>query len=332
MNKRYQQPSIPIFQYTFFITILITFLFSVSPINQTAAAQQTSLSPTQTDKQVLLTVTVTDKRNRLVSNLSQSSFTILDEGKPQEITSFNNKEIPLSLGIIVDTSNSMITREVKRLTHVKEGLARFLRLSNESNEYFLMSFDQQPQLVADWTRDAHTVIKALEPIAPKQSNQGSALFDACYVAIEKLLGGTHLKRVLLLITDGQDNQSRHKYPEMRRLLQESGVVVYAIGIFDPEALKSIGQGVLNEISQLSGGIAVYPPDNSSTFETFEAMAFELKQQYLIGLRASDAADSSKLRKIKVEVKAGINEQASSSDKPEGLKARTRQGYYPVKRR
>jgi Ca-activated chloride channel homolog len=331
MNIRCPRRSIPCFQDSILITILVPFLFSVSIIDQVATAQQNSISQTQTDKQVLLTVTVTDKRNRLVSNLSQSSFTVLDEGKPQEITSFNNKDIPLSLGIIFDTSNSMITRDVKRLTGVKEGLARFLRLGNPSNEYFLMSFDQQPQLVADWTRDAHIVIKALEPIAPKQSNMGSALFDACYMAIEKLMGGTHFKRVILLITDGQDNQSRHKYTEMRRLLQESGVVVYAIGIFDPEALKSIGQDVLNEMTNLSGGIAVYPPDDASMLETFEAIAFELKQQYLIGLRASGAGESSKLRKLKVEVKVGIHEQPASSSKLEGLKARTRQGYYTVKR-
>ena len=167
---------------------------------------------------ITLTVTVTDTYGRYVSGLSRGAFTLLDEKVPQEITYFSDDDSPVSVGVIFDVSGSMSGEKVKK---AREALSKFIQTSHNSDEYFLIGFNSRAQLLLDKTRDGNAVLDKLMFV---QTRNNTALYDACYLGVEKVQRGAHPKRALLLISDGQDNNSRYTFNELRRLLKESDVV------------------------------------------------------------------------------------------------------------
>src|SRR5687768_4080285 len=173
---------------------------------------------------ITFTVTVTDTYGRFVSGLNKSAFTVLDEKKPQEITYFSDDDSPVSVGVIFDVSGSMSGDKVKR---ARDALSKFIQTSHDSDEYFLIAFNSRAQLLLDRTRDGDSVLNKLTFVETKSQ---TALYDACYLGVEKVQRGQHTKRALLLISDGQDNNSRYTFNELRKLLKESDVTLYAVGI------------------------------------------------------------------------------------------------------
>src|SRR6185295_8335760 len=155
---------------------------------------------TQTDL-ITLTVTVTDTYGRYVSGLGKGAFTVLDEKKPQEITFFSDDDAPVSVGVIFDLSGSMSGDKIKR---AREALAKFVQTSHISDEYFLIGFNSSAQLLLDKTRDGNAV---LDKLAFVETRGQTALYDAVYLGVEKVQRGAHPKRALLVISDGQDNNS-----------------------------------------------------------------------------------------------------------------------------
>ena len=199
-----------------------------SPLgNQPAAGQQPKTGNevliTNTDL-ITFTVTVTDIYGRFVSGLGKNAFSVLDEKHPQEISFFSDDDAPVSVGVIFDVSGSMSGDKVKR---ARDALSHFIQTSHDSDEYFLIAFNSRVQLLLDRTRDGNAVLDRLTFV---QTKNNTALYDACYLGVERVQRGTHPKRALLLISDGQDNNSRYTFNELRRVLKESDVVVYAIGI------------------------------------------------------------------------------------------------------
>ncbi len=268
---------------------------------------------------ITLTVTVTDTYGRYVSGLSQKAFTILDEKQPQEITFFSDDDSPVSVGVIFDVSGSMSGDKIK---HAREALAKFIQTSHNSDEYFLIAFNSRAQLLLDKTRDGNAVLDKLTFV---QTKNNTALYDACYLGVEKVQRGTHPKRALLLISDGQDNNSRYTFNELRRLLKESDVVLYGIGILSGHdagsALGMEGQGILDELASVSGGKAFFPRSNVEMDDIFEQIALELRHQYSIGYKPSNFSNDGKWRKIKVKVTP-----------PRGLPrlfVRSKEGYYAI---
>jgi len=205
---------------------------------------------------ITLTVTVTDAYGRYVSGLEKKHFTVFDDKTQQEITFFSDDDAPVSVGVIFDMSGSMSGDKIRK---AREALARFIQTSHERDEYFLVGFNNRAQLLLDRTRDGNSVLNKLTFIEPKSN---TALYDACYLGVEKVSRGTHQKRALLLISDGQDNDSRYTFSEVRRLLKESDVVLYSIGILgggDPNSSLGLeGQAILDELSSVSGGKAFFP--------------------------------------------------------------------------
>src|SRR5690349_21310882 len=200
------------------------------PANKNAAPKQKLGSElddrsliTNTDL-ITLTVTVTDTYGRYVSGLSKNAFAVFDNKQQQDITFFSDDDSPVSVGVIFDVSGSMSGDKVKR---AHDALAKFIQTSHDSDEYFLIAFNSRAQLLLDRTRDGDSVLNKLTFVETK--NQ-TALYDACYLGVEKVQRGTHPKRALLLISDGQDNDSRYTFNEVRKLLKESDVTLYAIGI------------------------------------------------------------------------------------------------------
>lgn len=268
---------------------------------------------------ITFTVTVTDIYGRFVSGLSKNAFSITDEKDPQEITFFSDEDSPVSVGILFDVSGSMGGDKVRR---ARDALAHFVQTSHDRDEYFLIGFNSRAQLLMDRTRDGQAVLDKLTFV---QTKNNTALYDACYLGVERVQRGTHPKRALLLISDGQDNNSRYTFNELRRVLKESDVVLYAIGILGGSdagsSLGMEGQGIMDDLAGVSGGKAFYPRSAAEMDDIFEQIALELRHQYSIGYRPPNFVSNGKWHRIKVKVAP-----------PRGLPrlfVRSKEGYFAI---
>lgn len=306
-----------------FANLIVVLAFSI-----TAFAQDPPRTPTPVPEDpderirvktdlVSLTLTVTDPYGRYVSGLSKSAFTIFDNNQEQEITYFSDADAPVSIGILFDVSGSMSGEKVSK---ARKALERFIGTSHPSDEYFLIAFNNRAQLLMDRTRDGEAVLRKLTLVKPKEN---TALYDAVYLGVERVTRGTHQKRAMLIISDGQDNASRYNFGEVRRLMKESDVVTYAVGIMDrsdsASSLGMQGQAFLDELSSVTGGKSFYPQTDIEMDEIFERIALELRNQYSIGYIPKDFQPDGKWRKVKVKIKP-----------PRGLPrltVRSREGYY-----
>ncbi len=305
------------------IFLLWMFLLSVSAVSAqvpeaTPPPEQDPSGPIRikTDL-VTFTLTVTDLYGRYVSGLTKSAFTVSDSNQEQEITYFSDVDAPVSLGILFDVSGSMSGDKIQK---ARKALSRFINSSHPNDEYFLIAFNSRAQLLLDRTRDGDAVLQKLTLVNPRQN---TALYDAVYLGIEKVTRGAHQKRALLIISDGQDNASRYNFGEVRRLMKESDVVTYAVGILDSGDAGSQegmqGQAFLDELTSVTGGKSFYPASDIEMDEIFERIALELRHQYSIGYTPKDFQPDGKWRKVKVKVKP-----------PRGLPrltVRSREGYY-----
>lgn len=309
--------------------VLFVFLFSsMSVLAQDQQPETTPTPPTQGDNTdnkaikidtdlITLTLTVTDYYGRLVSGLTEDAFTIYDNNKEQKITFFSDTDAPVSIGILFDVSGSMSGDKIAK---ARNALSRFINTSHPRDEYYLIAFNSRAQLLLDKSRDGEAVLNKLTLVEPKQN---TALYDACYLGVERVSRGTHQKKALLIISDGQDNSSRYSFKEVRRLMKESDVVIYSVGILDGRDSGSMigmqGQSFLDELSNVTGGKSFYPNTTAEMDEIFERIALELRNQYSIGYTPDDFQPNGEWRKVKVKIKP-----------PRGvprLTVRSREGYY-----
>jgi Ca-activated chloride channel family protein len=247
---------------------------------------------------ITLTVTVTDTYGRFVTGLGKNAFTIFDDKTQQEISFFSDEDAPVSLGVVFDVSGSMGGDKIMR---AREALAKFVDTSHARDEYFLIGFNSRAQLLLDHTRDSDALMQKLTFI---QTRGQTALYDATYLGVERVTRGAHKKRAILLISDGQDNSSRYTFSELKRLLKESDVIIYAIGIVgagDDSTLGYGGRAILEELAGVSGGKAFFPSTGAEMNDTFERIALELRTQYSIGYRPSSFANDGKWHKLKIKV-------------------------------
>ena len=247
---------------------------------------------------ITLTVTVTDTYGRFVTGLGKNAFTILDDKTEQEILHFSDEDAPVSLGIVFDVSGSM---GGDKITRAREALSKFVDTSHARDEYFLIGFNSRAQLLLNHTRDSDALMQKLTFV---QTRGQTALYDATYLGVERVTRGAHKKRAILLISDGQDNSSRYTFNELKRMLKESDVIIYAIGIVSPNDDSSLGYGgraILEELAGVSGGKAFFPSTGAEMNDTFERIALELRTQYSIGYRPKSFANDGKWHKIKVRV-------------------------------
>ncbi|HEX6126463.1 MAG TPA: VWA domain-containing protein [Pyrinomonadaceae bacterium] len=303
----------------FLLSVLFVFALSVP-------AQQAQPTPPEQDPSapvkiktdlVTFTLTVTDLYGRYVSGLTKNAFTVIDSNEEQEITFFSDADAPVSVGVLFDVSGSMSGEKIQK---ARKALSRFINSSHPSDEYFLIAFNSRAQLLLDRTRDGDAVLQKLTLVNPRQN---TALYDAVYLGIERVTRGSHQKRALLIISDGQDNSSRYNFGEVRRLMKESDVVTYAVGILDAGDASSAdgmqGQAFLDELTSVTGGKSFYPASDIEMDEIFERIALELRHQYSVGYTPKDFQPDGKWRKVKVRVKP-----------PRGLPrltVRSREGYY-----
>ena len=264
---------------------------------------------------VTLNVTVIDSDGFAVTGLEKKHFMVTDNKHPQELTFFSDADLPLSVGIVFDVSGSM---SEKKIVRAREALATFIQISHPDDEFFLIGFNSQPQLLLDRTRDSDAVIKKLLLVEPEGA---TALYDAAYLALERVAHGSYTKRVILVISDGEDNNSRYSFSALRRSLTESGVSIYAVHIDNGSIGNSgmYGELLLSELASVSGGRILSVRHAKQMTEAFEQIALELRHQYSIGYRPSNFTLDGKWHRIKVKV--------TTPNKLKRMFVRHREGYY-----
>lgn len=190
--------------------------------------------------------TVTDQSGRFVSGLSKDDFRVFDDEQPQTVTHFSAERVPVSLGIVLDTSGSM---DGEKMYAAKQALERFLfQLLDPEDEVFLYRFDNQPELVEGWTRDKRRIRDVLRRIQPKG---GTALYDAVADAVPLAQQGRNKKKAVVIISDGNDTSSRTDVFPVKQLIRETEVLVYAIGI-DASTAPSVASNLLGLLGQRGG--------------------------------------------------------------------------------
>ena len=271
-----------------------------------AAAQ-----PNATAREVRLTLTVTNEQGRYVNGLGGEHVEVFEGKAPREIRSFGAADEHASVGVLFDISRSMREGRGQRIERARQAFARFVRQASPTNEYFLRAFNKNEIELTDWTRDAAAIKEGLDKIAPatvtKHGDGGTALYDACASALAKLAGGSNPRRVLLVFTDGgQDNYSRRVgLKDLKRVVRDSGALLYAVAIFDvndPSSLDGPGQADLDELVSASGGGTFFVERVQFINAAVDQIAVELRHQYAVGFAPADAAKKGELNKVRVRIK------------------------------
>ena len=171
--------------------------------------------------------------------------------------------------------------------------------SHEDDDFFLVGFNQTAKVIRDFTTDSHGVANALTLITP---NGQTALYDAAYIGVEKVRQGRHHRKAIIIISDGQDNSSRYTYNELRKIIKESDVQVYALGITDVgDSLQFEGESMLEEITRMTGGRAFFPNNEVDLEDSITRIALELRHQYSIGYIPQNTWHDGRYRKLRVVV-------------------------------
>ncbi|HZS08449.1 MAG TPA: VWA domain-containing protein [Blastocatellia bacterium] len=243
-------------------------------------------------KLVSVTVTVSDRNRRFVAGLTREDFEIYDDGVRQEIALFSDDDAPLTLGIIYDVSGSMRPLSSQAL-HALRGL---FENSHDDDEYFVIAFNDRPKLVQDFTSLPNEILNRTVFIKSKGS---TALFDATYLALDKVKKGRHPKKALLIISDGEENSSRYSYGELRKELKETDAQIYAISITESGA----GVGTLESMTGATGGLTFFPREESEVTDIYTRIALMLRHQYVVGFYPTDATAESRWHKLQLMVNA-----------------------------
>lgn len=267
---------------------------------------------------VLINVTVTDPLNRFVTGLEKEHFRLFEDKVEQTITQFSSEDAPISIGLVFDTSGSM----GPKLQKSRQAAAEFFKTANPSDEFFLVQFNDRPELSVPFTTDTD---KLQSTLAFTQSKGRTALLDSVYLAMHEMKRAHNPRKALLIISDGGDNSSRYTETEIRNAVREADVQIFAIGIFEslgnrgrtPE--EAAGPGLLNELAEQTGG-REYAVENIAELPDIAAkIGTELRNEYILGYTPKNKERDGKYRRVQVKL-----------NQPRGLpplKAYFRLGYY-----
>ncbi|MBM3745844.1 MAG: VWA domain-containing protein [Acidobacteria bacterium] len=251
---------------------------------------------------VLIPVTVTDPMNRFVTGLEREHFRLFEDKVEQSVTHFASEDAPLSVGIVFDTSGSMGSK----LQKSRQAVAQFTKLANPEDEFFLVQFSDRPELVLGFTRESEEIQNRL---TFTQSRGRTALLDGIHLAINEMKrNARNPRKALLVISDGGDNSSRYTEGEIRNLVREADVQIYAIGIFEPVAARGrtaeelSGPSLLSELAEQTGG-RHFPVENLNELPDVAAkVGIELRNQYVLGYAPINRDRDGKYRRVQVRLK------------------------------
>jgi Ca-activated chloride channel family protein len=267
--------------------------------------------------EVQLPCTVVDDKGRLVTDLDRGNFQVWEDNVPQTIASFQHRDVPVSLGILVDNSGSMRDKRAA----VNDATLHLVRVSNSADAAFVVNFSDRAILDQGFTSDMNLLEKGLSHI---DSKGGTALYDAIVASANEMARhATQQKQVLLIITDGEDNASRLTLQQaIRRVQALDGPVVYTIGLLYEDLSKEEAAAARKDLETLSletGGVAYFPRSLTDVDDIAVQVARDIRNQYTLGYHSSKAASLGGYRTVRVEAKApkrGI------------MTVRTRKGYFP----
>jgi len=264
---------------------------------------------------VLVPVTITDPMNRLVTGLDKENFQVFEGKDSQEIKHFSSEDAPISLGVIFDMSGSMNSK----IERAREAVGEFFKTANPEDEFFMIAFADKPEQISDFTNSVEDIQGKLIYTVPKGR---TALLDAIYLGVSKMRQAKYPKKALLIISDGGDNHSRYTEGEIKSLVKEADVLIYAIGLYDhyfPTEEERLGPALLTDVTELTGGRAFTIDNPNDLGDVATKIGIELRNQYVLGYRPKNPGHDGKWRKIKVKLLA-----------PKGLpplKVYAKTGYY-----
>ena len=284
---------------------------------------------------VNILASVRDKRGGLVANLEKNDFTILEDGKPQDVKYFTREtDLPLTIGLLIDVSGSQ-----RNLIGIERSAASqfFTKVLRKKDEAFLISFGEESELLQDYTGSPRLLEQGLEqlrvssgvgglhpgPVPTAGGPRGTVLYDAVYLAASEKLKSEVGRKVLVLITDGVDQGSRLTRDQAIEAAQKADAVIYSIDYQDPSAYGPFGgggggEGELRRMSDETGG-HVYKVDRKHTLDqVFQELQDEMRSQYAIGYTPTNGVKDGSYRKLEVRL--------ANKD----LKAQARKGYYAIK--
>ena len=261
----------------------------------------------------MLHATVIDDKQHIVTTLDRTAFTVYEDGKLQNIISFHHVDIPVAMGIVIDNSGSMREKRNK----VNQAALNLVRSSNPQDEVFVVNFNDEQYLDQDFTNNLLKLKEALEKI---DARGGTALYDAVVASADHLRQNARLeKKVLFVVTDGEDNASSETLEQaVKQLSQENGAAVYAIGILGDEEHPKRAKRALEIIAQRTGGIAFFPKTLDEVDAISRTIASDIRNQYAIGYKPTNPRASGGFRQIRVDAKAKGHGK---------LVVRTKSGYY-----
>ena len=235
-----------------------------------------------------ITATVTDREGHPVTALPREAFEVYEDGVRQTITQFTSERVPIGLGVLLDSSDSMYG---KRMEDARAAVDRFLfELLDPADEFFLMTFNHRPRALTGWTREPGDVRKALTGLRP---SGGTAIYDAVVDALPLIDRRTRQRAAILIISDGADTASTATLRELRPALRRSDTFVYAIAIDSPDRQPintRVNPAALREITAESGGRTEIVQNSAQLDEAAARIAEELNSQYVLGFTSSHGAD------------------------------------------
>jgi len=264
-------------------------------------------------------VTVTDKRGKLIANLSRDDFTVVEDGRPQTITYFAGAEAPapeMHLGLLLDVSGSMESD----IAFTRTAAVKFLNTLTEAADVTLVDFDTEIRVAR---YEQHDFARLIERIRSKKTAGDTALFDAIGVYLDGAAGQDG-RKVMLLYTDGGDTRSAMRLGELLDLVKASDVTIYAIGVFDVTAarVRAEERMVLQQITEATGGKVFFPPSARELDRVYEQVVAEIRAQYTLGYLSTNPKSDGSWRKIDIRI---------ARPDAKDLRIRARRGYYAVKR-
>ena len=269
---------------------------------------------------VLIPVTVTDSLNRFVLGLDKQDFVVSEDGVQQKIAQFSGEDAPLSVGILVDTSGSMGSK----LDTSRKAVSQFLKTMNVQDEAFLVEFSDKAEMMIGFTNHTDEIEDKLTSL---ESQGLTALLDAVHMGLNEMKKAKNPRKALLLISDGGDNNSRYTPSEIKALVREADVQMYAMGVFEPVPYLGIsdaelsGPRLLSQISEQTGGRAFAAADDEDLPGIATKIGIELRNQYVLAYSPTNQERNGKYRKVEVKLKPQPGLPP--------LKARWRLGYYAL---
>jgi Ca-activated chloride channel family protein len=296
--------------------LIVCFLASTPVFSQNTPDRET----------VYFRVTVVDKKGRTVNGLKKENFAVREGKAAQEISYFSDAEEPASVAVLFDISDSV---DIKSRQIAAKTALKFLKLTNEENDYSLIAFGNAIYPLLDWGSTDDQVVDVLETLAKlKLKPESTSFYDACFFALDKFDQSRHRKKILLILSDGINNTSKKSFSRIEKRFKASDALVYAISMMSSVDVGTIdgmkAQNELEKIATLSGGKSFYPASEKEALTAVERIAATLKDQYLIGYLPKASAEKEDWREVEIKVILLQGGKVS-------LDALTRAGYYKEKR-